>query len=82
MDGVLVDFDSALSQQSEVKQYEGRFDEIPGLFGLMKPMPGAIDAVHRLNEFYSRPRHGAIHRHGAIRLYGLLNISMTCFTNV
>lgn len=54
MDGVLVDFDSALSQQSEatLKQYEGRFDEIPGLFGLMKPMPGAIDAVHRLNEYY------------------------------
>jgi len=54
MDGVLVDFESGLAQQSEatLKEYEGRFDEIPGLFGLMKPMSGAIDAVHRLNEHY------------------------------
>lgn len=44
MDGVLVDFESELSQQSEqtLKEYEGRYDEIPGLFGLMRPMPGAI----------------------------------------
>ena len=37
MDNVLVDFESGLAQVSEeVKQeYEGRLDEIPGLFGLM-----------------------------------------------
>ncbi len=54
MDGVLVDFESGLAQQSEqtLKEYEGRCDEIPGLFGLMQPMPGAIEAVHRLNEHY------------------------------
>ncbi len=54
MDGVLVDFESGLAQQSEqtLKEYEGRCDEIPGLFGLMQPMPGAIEAVHRLNEQY------------------------------
>ena len=42
MDNVLVDFESGLAQVSEeVKQeYEGRLDEIPGLFGLMRPMPG------------------------------------------
>lgn len=54
MDGVLVDFESGLTQQDEhtLGEYEGRYDEIPGLFGLMKPMPGAIDAVRRLNEHY------------------------------
>ena len=54
MDNVLVDFESGLAQVSEdVKQeYEGRLDEIPGLFGLMKPMPGAIEAMHRLQEHY------------------------------
>ena len=54
MDGVLVDFESGLAQQSEqtLKKYDGRFDEIPGLFGIMQPMPGAIEAVHRLNEYY------------------------------
>ena len=40
MDGVIVDFESGLAQQSEqtLKEYEGRHDEIPGLFGVMKPM--------------------------------------------
>lgn len=54
MDGVLVDFESGIAQVSEdVKQeYEGRFDEIPGLFRLMKPMPGAIDAMHELQKHY------------------------------
>lgn len=54
MDGVIVDFESGLAQQSEqtLREYEGRYDEIPGLFGAMKPMPGAIDAVRRLNEHY------------------------------
>ncbi len=54
MDGVIVDFVSALALQSEqtLAEYEGRLDEIPGLFGQMKPMPGAIDAVKRLNEHY------------------------------
>ena len=54
MDGVIVDFVSALELQSEetLKEYEGRLDEIPGLFGQMKPMPGALDAVRKLNEKY------------------------------
>lgn len=54
MDGVLVDFESGLAQQSNqtLKEYDGRFDEIPGLFGMIQPMPGAIEAVHRLNEYY------------------------------
>ena len=54
MDGVLVDFVSALNKQSEqtLSEYEGRLDEIPGLFGQMEPMAGAIEAVHRLSEHY------------------------------
>ena len=54
MDGVLVDFESGLAQQSEeiLQAYAGKEDEIPGLFGSMLPIPGAIEAVHRLNEYY------------------------------
>ena len=54
MDGVIVDFVSALEHQSEetLKEYEGRLEEIPGLFGQMRPMPGALEAVRKLNEKY------------------------------
>ena len=54
MDNVLVDFQSGLDQVSEeVKaEYAGRPDEIPGLFAKMKPMPGAIEAVHELQKHY------------------------------
>ncbi len=54
MDGVLVDFQSGIDQQSEetLKEYEGRVDEIPGLFANMKPMPGAIEAVHELQKHF------------------------------
>ena len=54
MDGVIVDFASALKLQSEktIKEYDGRLDEIPGLFGQMTPMPGALDAVRKLSEKY------------------------------
>ena len=54
MDNVLVDFQSGLDQVSEEikKEYAGRLDEIPGLFAKMKPMPGAIEAVHELQKYY------------------------------
>lgn len=54
MDNVLVDFQSGLDLQSDdiKRQYDGCLDEIPGLFARMKPMPGAIDAVHRLQKHY------------------------------
>ena len=54
MDGVLVDFESGIAQVSEdVKQeYEGHLDEIPGLFGLMKRMSGALDAMHELQKHF------------------------------
>ena len=54
MDSVLVDFQSGLAQQDEktLREYEGREDEIPGIFGVMKPIDGAIEAVHRLSKHY------------------------------
>jgi 5'(3')-deoxyribonucleotidase len=54
MDGVLVDFQSGLDKvdKATLAEYEGREDEIPGLFGLMDPMPGAIEAVHELAKRY------------------------------
>jgi 5'(3')-deoxyribonucleotidase len=54
MDGVLVDFQSGLAQQDEktLREYEGREDEIPGIFGVMKPIDGAIEAVHSLSKHY------------------------------
>ena len=61
MDNVLVDFQSGLDKVDEEtkNQYRAktpndkdRLDEIPGLFGLMDPMPGAIEAVHKLAEKY------------------------------
>ena len=61
MDNVLVDFQSGLSKVDEAvkAQYRAktpgekdRLDEIPGLFSLMEPMDGAVDAVHKLAEVY------------------------------
>jgi 5'(3')-deoxyribonucleotidase len=54
MDNVLVDFASGLERLDEAtkKKYEGHLDDVPGIFGLMDPMPGAIDAVHRLAKKY------------------------------
>ena len=50
MDNVLVDFASGIARLDDATrmEYAGRLDEVPGIFALMEPMPGAIDAVHRL----------------------------------
>lgn len=54
MDGVLVDFDSALPKVSlQVRtQYIGQNDNIPGIFSLMDPMPGALEAIELLKNKY------------------------------
>ena len=61
MDNVLVDFKSGLDKVDESikEQYRAktpdekdRLDEIPGLFSLMEPIEGAIDAVHELAKVY------------------------------
>ena len=50
MDNVLVDFASGIARLDDATrmEYADRLDEVPGIFSLMDPMPGAIDAVHRL----------------------------------
>ena len=73
MDNVLVDFQSGIDLQSDEvkKEYEGRLDEIPGLFAEMKPLPGAIEAMLRCRSIstciFSPQPLGRIRRHGLTR---------------
>ena len=50
MDNVLVDFPSAFPHitPGKLQEFEDRLDEIPGIFGLMKPIPGALEAFQEL----------------------------------
>jgi 5'(3')-deoxyribonucleotidase len=54
MDNVLVDFSSGMDacDPALLKQYEGHPDEIPGIFGLMQPIPGAVEAYRELSEIF------------------------------
>lgn len=54
MDNVLVDFKTGIEKldQQTIEEYEGRLDEVPGLFSLMSPYPNAIESVHKLSEKY------------------------------
>lgn len=54
MDGVLVDFESGINRCSAatLEEYKGRYDEIPGIFGLMDPMPGAIESFNTLFDLF------------------------------
>ncbi|MRI59017.1 MAG: hypothetical protein C6H99_05880 [Epsilonproteobacteria bacterium] len=54
MDNVLVDFKSGIDELDEKtkKNYEGRLDEVPGIFSKMKPMPGALEAIEKLWDSY------------------------------
>ena len=49
VDNVLVDFQSGIDRLDEATKqaYEGNLDDVPGIFVLMDPMPGAIEAVHK-----------------------------------
>ena len=54
MDNVLVDFKSGISRlpAATVREYEDRLDEVQGIFALMDPMAGAVEAYHQLaNQF-------------------------------
>ena len=66
MDNVLVDFQSGIDRLDEkTKQafgeyydsngnkHEAHYDDVPGIFALMDPMPGAIDAVQKLRDRYN-----------------------------
>jgi 5'(3')-deoxyribonucleotidase len=50
MDNTLVDFGARLAAVDPAlrERYRGRADELPGLFALMPPVPGAIDAFTEL----------------------------------
>ena len=54
MDNVLVDFPSGIEKLSEEDKtkYEDNYDEVPGIFSLMEPMPGAIEGFKKIAESY------------------------------
>jgi 5'(3')-deoxyribonucleotidase len=54
MDNTLVDFSARLDGIDPVlrERYRGREDELPGLFALMPPMPGAIEAFIELSGMF------------------------------
>ena len=54
MDGVLVDWASTVEAlPKEIRdQYAGRIDEMDGLFAMLKPLPGAIEAFELLADHF------------------------------
>lgn len=54
MDNTLVDFKSGLDRvDPDLKaQFAGDEDDIPGIFALMEPMPGAVEAFHELSGLF------------------------------
>ena len=51
MDNVLVDFPSGIARLDErtLREFEGRLDEVPGIFAHMEPLPGAVEAFGTLS---------------------------------
>ncbi len=54
MDNVLVDFGSGIARvPAEIQaRYEGRMDEVPGIFALMDPLPGAVESFQELSALF------------------------------
>ena len=54
LDNVLVDFASGIDQltPTERTQYEGRFDEVPGLFSRMSPLEEAVESYTLLAQYF------------------------------
>ena len=54
MDNVLVDFPSAFARldESVLKEYRNREDEIPSIFSLMDPIEGAVAAYKELSSLF------------------------------
>lgn len=52
MDNVIVDFASGIARLEPAIQEEfaGRLDEVPGIFALMDPLPGAIESIGLLHQ--------------------------------
>ena len=56
MDNVLVDFQSAFPKLSKkvLDEYQNDEDDIPGIFALMEPIPGAIYSFIELTKHMSQ----------------------------
>jgi len=54
MDRTVVDFISGINKltEKEREEYKGEEDNHPQIFSMMEPMPGAIDAIEKLNHIY------------------------------
>ena len=54
MDNVLVDFPSAFPKLTKeiLEEYKSDLDEVPGIFSLMEPMKGAVEAFDKLAEHF------------------------------
>jgi 5'-nucleotidase len=54
MDNVLVDFPTGIARLSPnvQTQYEGHFDDVPGIFSLMDPVENAIESYARLSAVF------------------------------
>ena len=54
MDGTLVDFGSGIARiDPELRRrYAGHLDDVPGMFALMDPMPGAVEAFEELSGLF------------------------------
>jgi ADP-ribose pyrophosphatase YjhB (NUDIX family) len=54
MDGVLVDFDAEVARLSleDRRRFAGHYEEVPGIFSRLEPLPGALEAWQRLGELY------------------------------
>ena len=54
MDNVLVDFPAAIKKldKETLIKYEGRLDEVPGIFSLMPPVESANESYARLSEWF------------------------------
>ena len=54
MDNVLVDFTSAVPHvpRPVLHEFDGHWDDIPGIFSLMQPMPGALVAFQELSSLF------------------------------
>ncbi len=54
MDNVLVDFQSAFPRigANVLKEYEGRLDEVPGIFSVMDPIPQAVESFNELANLF------------------------------
>ena len=52
MDNVLVDFKSGIAKLSKnvQEEYKEHLDNVPGIFSLMEPMEGSINAFNRLSQ--------------------------------